>query len=418
MKKHFLPTIAKICYKLNDDLIFTTGYELSLKGSLQCDFFHQLFTEMQKQRDLDTQLAGQLTERSEQIVRNHTDEDEFKNCAVVVSEMTKRKLKKCENGAYLWAFDNSWQNFQRSDPLFSRIVFPYLVKKRYGGNSKNATRLINFFRDVVPSNQIHQTCESSRVLAQEMKKHGRLASFEFISLLSQIQLNIRKFPSDCFDFSLAPGWMNLIFPNVSQTCNLSQDPICAESVVNDLSSILEDFKERNENATKEILAIDFVIKYLRNQTSDKLLLRNLTLLELVAEPFLEQSINEMKTQFVTETFLELDLFRTIYNTFDRNVYRFYLLRALRSAEKIDVAKCMRDLDDFVDQRDDFCFSMEALYLELKRRSQLNSTKELQFFNSLKRSRIFKSKSSVSTSECRFVLENLGNLTEKPIIGRI
>jgi len=419
VQKFFIPLIAEKCFvtdryqkALHGYTIFTNDYLFT--NGLKCDFNQRLFLEYQNTDFLDGSFAGRFTEAAEKIVKTGETNEDMEKCLFVIDGMKNHTIRNLKEGVYLKRYDSkNWRLFKRTDQTFLGLVFPYLIKERYGGNSKNGSKLIEFFwHNWRPWNSDNKIpCEGSRLLAEEMKKYERLASLELISLVTQIQ----KLPIDCLKFSSTPGWLSLIFPGVKKTCDFAQDLICTASVVDDLSSVIFDIKIRNENTTQVILVVNFVIQYLQNITSDITVLQNLTHLERMTEPILNLTLHEMKKQFTTDGPDELNLFTTIYEIFDRSVFRFYLPQALQWVEKFDINKLIRVLDRTLIEKE-LCFCVEKLYLELKRRSKEDSieTFRLSIFveQALKNKKNFKIDTSADKLGCLVVLENLKKIIDK------
>jgi len=208
--------------------------------------------------------------------------------------------------------------------------------------------------------------------------------------------------------------MSIVLHNVTQTCNFPQDPNCAESFVLELNSIITDLKMRKAKANQQILVVNFVIKSLQYVTADAEVLENLNLLDRMAEPFLNLTLNEMKKQISTSNKCidELNLFSTISRVFNHRLYRFYLPLVLQWAEGIDVNHVIYGLERNIDK--DFCFSIKAIYLELAKRSAVKTLKMMQFFVLVERSTNYK-KSASENSDCLFMQRKLSNFSESSIL---
>jgi len=193
----FLPHIFSICneggeLRIAEDLIQYAKRFISQIHEM-CEFLHHLFLTIKYRTQLDTVAAGKLTDYSEELVKNHADQDgrieEVQKCSLVVQEMLNHTLAMGKEDFYMKAFDSGdWKSLQRSDKSFMDQFVPRLIRNRYGGDSENASRLIKFFWGKWQKKIYYQTpCEESRQLAGEMAKYGRLASFELISLLTHLQ---------------------------------------------------------------------------------------------------------------------------------------------------------------------------------------------------------------------------------------
>jgi len=416
VQRFFIPTIVKQCYYLpnnkeQNQLVDFANNFVSGK-SLRCEFFKYLFLEMQNQKHLDNEFAGQLAEISEILVQNQ--DENTKTCQLVLDGMKIYVLKNCENGVYLRQFDSGDKtSFQRNDQTLLTIILSHLVKNRYNGNSRSATRLVEFFWGL---SDFKAQCIGTRLLVEEMKNKRRLSSFEFLSLITRVKKDVKNIPNDCIDYSLAPGWMSLIFPNVSKTCDFPKNPLCTESVVHDLSSIVSDIKKGSDEnrASLEILVVNFVIKHLQNVTSDEMILNELNLLEQLAEPFLNLTLYEIKKQFSTDGPKDFDLFTTIYKVFDTSLFRFYLPKTLQLAKEMDVEKLVRELELHVDQ--DFCFSIKEIYLEMANLSEFELIKLMHFFIRVEQSPKYLTikKSSHKNEYCQFMEKIFGNFSESSI----
>jgi len=209
--------------------------------------------------------------------------------------------------------------------------------------------------------------------------------------------------------------MSLIFPKVKPTCNISHDLICAKSVIQDLNLIIDDFKIRNDNVTKEILAINYVIKILQNETFDVFVMKNLTLVEQIAIPYLNLTLNEMKRQLSTPG--AVDIFNTIYYGYDRSVLYFYLPRLLKMVEQLNIMLLIEKFHHFADgiRLDDFCLVLEVFYSELKLRSELESIEAFFFsifIELLIQEELMKWGPFSEPGQCPSLVENLSNVSEK------
>jgi len=415
VQSFFIPTIVKKCYYLpkgeEKNYLINFATEFIAGNKLKCEFFKYLFLEMKNRNHLDNKFGGQLAEESKTVVQKH---DDTKSCDFVVGELQNHINSNCENGFYLKQFDvRDTTSFEINDQSFVTIILSNLIKHRYGGNSINGTGLIEFFWGL---SDFKSQCIGTRLLVEEMKKFGRLASFEFLSLITRVKKD--KLPNDCFDFSVAPGWMSIVFPNVTQTCNFSQDPNCAESVVLELNSIITDLKMRKAKANQQILVVNFVINSLQNTTSDAEVLENLNLLDRMAEAFLNLTLNEMKKQISTSNKCidELNLFSTISRVFNHRLYRFYLPLVLQWTEGIDVNHVIYGLERNIDEN--YCFSIKAIYLELAKRSAVKTLKMMQLFVLVERSTNYKKytqKSATENSDCLFMQRKLSNFSESSIL---
>jgi len=424
VQKFYMPTFAEKCFLESTDPVgknatIALTHHLSGNG-VKCVFFKYLFKRLQGRHDLDTNLAGEVAEESEKIVEsgNVFSQEDIKACELVADEMKKHTLKSVKNGVYLRNFDSqSWKIFKRTDQLFLTNLFPHLIKERYGGNSKNGTKLIRLFlnwKQWLLSSK--DKCEAGRLLAEAMKNYGRLNSFEFFSLFIQMQPEVYKPPMDCVNVSYAPGWMSLIFPQVKKP----QETIRAKSAVLELSSILSGIQSRDETSASnyEILFINFAIKSLQNESTDKLVLQNMSRLATSTEPLLNLTLAEIKMQSMVDYKYLPNFFIKIYEFYDHSVLRFFLQQVLQWLDEIDIGKFILELHVHID--DDYCFIWHALYLELKNRSEDDSIKAFLLSTFVEHSLKYKNywfrirDPPVDKSWCLQVVENLSNVTQKHV----